>query len=749
MLATRFVGRKKSFANEKKKNKCANAQNSVFFGGWNVRSCVEQSKKELIIKQLKKYRIQLAALSETCIYDSGVKLINDYTMIYSGLPSTNKTRSAHGVAILLDPSATKVWKNSGSEWEAISERIIKIRLECTPINITVFSVYSPVNPTDKQMIEASDKFYNDLQDTVNKVSTDDMIIIMGDLNARVKGDQQQSRLNNCIGPFTVDALNENGTRLIDFCTINNIIVANTFFQHKLIHQTLWMHPGSKVWHMLDYTLVNKKFRSSIEDVRTYRRAAGAIGTDHHLMRVKIKFHLKSRRKKQQVTRMKHDFTKFKDEKTLEMFQKDLGKTLADATDKNITINEKYSLFVEYLKENAEKHFKLTKNNNKNRKEWMTDEILQIVDQKSLAFIKWQNHRGTKLEMKHRNKYKRLRKLVKMKIDARQAEYWDEICEEIEKSIKSNDPAAAFSMIRRLRGGNKRVDNMPIRDKNGKLLVTSSDRLVRWREFFDELLNVPQLVNPDLINEIPIPSLSKVEENRQNAELSIEEIRKALCQMKSRKAPGNDEVTADIFKAGGPPVLRWLYEIFTGVWKNEEMVEDWNLAILIRLFKKGDKQLCDNYRGISLLNVTSKLFSRMILNRIQQFIDNQLLEAQAGFRANRSTIDQIFTLKMIMEKRKEFNKPLFLCFIDITKAYDSVNRELLWKVCRNYGISEKLVNLLKMLYKNSKAKVRIDGELSTSFLIETGVLQGGIPSPILFNMLFDFIIRKVIDEAGVS
>jgi hypothetical protein len=220
-------------------------------------------------------------------------------------------------------------------------------------------------------------------------------------------------------------------------------------------------------------------------------------------------------------------------------------------------------------------------------------------------------------------------------------------------------------------------------------------------------------------------------------------------MKSRKAPGNDEVTADVLKAGGPPVLRWLYEIFTDVWKNEEIVEDWNLAILIRLFKEGDKQLCDNYRGISLLNVTSKLFSRMILNRIQQLIDNQLLEAQAGFRANRSTIDQIFTMKMIMEKRKEFNKPLFLCFIDITKAYDSVNRELLWRVCPNYGISEKLVNLLKMLYKNSKAKVRIDGELSTSFLIETRVLEGGIPSPILFNMLFDFIIRKVIDEAGVS
>ena len=75
-----------------------------------------------------------------------------------------------------------------------------------------------------------------------------------------------------------------------------------------------------------------------------------------------------------------------------------------------------------------------------------------------------------------------------------------------------------------------------------------------------------------------------------------------------------------------------------------MVQDWNLAILIRLYKKGEKQICDNYRGISLLNVTSKIFSRIILNRIQNMIDHRLLEVQSGFRAHRSTTDQIYILK---------------------------------------------------------------------------------------------------------
>ena len=96
-------------------------------------------------------------------------------------------------------------------------------------------------------------------------------------------------------------------------------------------------------------------------------------------------------------------------------------SFSDANDKSITIDKKYSLFVEHLKENVEKHFELDKNNNSKRKECLTDEIIQIIDQKSLAFVDWQNHRGTKLETKYRNKYNRLRKLVKIKSDARQKE----------------------------------------------------------------------------------------------------------------------------------------------------------------------------------------------------------------------------------------------------------------------------------------------------------------------------------------
>ena len=197
------------------------------------------------------------------------------------------------------------------------------------------------------------------------------------------------------------------------------------------------------------------------------------------------------------------------------------------------------------------------------------------------------------------------------------------------------------------------------------MCSASEKLERFREFFSELLNVNSTIDPSVANAIQPATISYAKKVRQEKSPIIVEVQMALKQMKSGKAPGNDEITADLLKAGGMPVLKWLYHLFVEIWKTEQMIEDWSVAILIHLFKnKGDRKICVNYRGISLLMVTRKLFSRMVLNRIQTIVDEQLLERQAEFRANRSIIEQIFSLRIVMEQYKQYNKPLHMCFIDI-------------------------------------------------------------------------------------
>jgi len=101
----------------------------------------------------------------------------------------------------------------------------------------------------------------------------------------------------------------------------------------------------------------------------------------------------------------------------------------------------------------------------------------------------------------------------------------------------------------------------------------------------------------------------------------------------------------------------------------------------------------------------------------------------------------------MSRQKD--KPLFMCFIDLRKAYDSVNRELLWVAMREYGISEKLVKILNTLYEDTKAQVRVNGVLSEALSLKTGVKQGCVLSPLLFNIFMDWVVQKVMKKMNLS
>ena len=106
--------------------------------------------------------------------------------------------------------------------------------------------------------------------------------------------------------------------------------------------------------------------------------------------------------------------------------------------------------------------------------------------------------------------------------------------------------------------------MSLHDRSGKLLVNSKHTLRRWGGFFQEILNTVSLMDQDTLDQIHIPTLTPSEEHRQNAQSSMKEIRQAVNQVKSRKAPGSDDVTINTLKAGGEPVMQWLFKFFTGL-----------------------------------------------------------------------------------------------------------------------------------------------------------------------------------------
>ena len=259
----------------------------------------------------------------------------------------------------------------------------------------------------------------------------------------------------------------------------------------------------------------------------------------------------------------------------------------------------------------------------------------------------------------------------------------------------------------------------MKDQNGNIITNEEDKLKRWKEHFETILNRDE------------PRLrADIKQAEEDLEInincpSIEEVRDSIKKMKNGKSPGADRISAEMLKAEENTTPRMLTKIFERIWLTETTPSEWNTGLIMKLPKKGDLSNCNNWRGITLLSLTSKVFSRILLTRMQKTVDTILRQEQAGFRKGRSCVDQIFTLRQIMEQSEEWNTTVYAAFVDYEKAFDSVHRDSLWKIMRHYGIPSKLVKITKLLYNNFESAVVCENSLTESFKIWTGVKQGCI------------------------
>ena len=180
-------------------------------------------------------------------------------------------------------------------------------------------------------------------------------------------------------------------------------------------------------------------------------------------------------------------------------------------------------------------------------------------------------------------------------------------------------------------------------------------------------------------------------------------------------------------------------------KSCEWPVTWKRSIYIPLPKKGDLKLCSNYRTIALISHASKILLKIIQRRLAKKLDEEINIVQAGFRPNRGTRDHIFNIRNIIEKCREYNKDLYACFIDYSKAFDCVEHRKMWNIMLEMGFSRHLVRLIESLYENQEAAVRVDGEDSEWFSVGKGVRQGCILSPYLFNIYAENIMRNVRND----
>lgn len=722
----------------------------MFVGTWNVRTLLDeedgvrtkrsQRRSALVAKELKELRMDVVALTEVRKLGSG-QLIEEkggYTIFWKGKDGGIRN---HGVgfavrSMLVDRMVTQPI--------GVNERLMYFRYKSKHgRHVTFVCGYAPTMMATDLDKEA---FYEGLQSIMDVTDKKDVIMIMGDFNARVGTDYQVYK--GCIGKHGVGKCNSNGRLLLNFCARNQLVVTNTVFQHRKALKCTWQHPRSKHWHMLDYVITRQDQMSTVLDTRVMRSAE--CSTDHRLVKsriilthVKSKYRMRGSPEEKEEKKKKVDVGRLKDVQKREQFaiamDEELSKLHLGGDD--VTIEDKWALFRDTVYSTA-----LAELGSKKRRgnDWFdeNDEAIQLlVDEKRKAGSEVTNlGLRSKLGKKARARYSKLKRELQRLTRQLKNEWWKKQAEEIQTMHDKHDIRGMFQGIKKLCGPTIK-STRAVKDLEGKVLVEPEAILKRWTEHFYTLLNQFSEVDEKVLENIP---QREVDEKLAAPPLR-KEVVKAIARLKNNKCSGEDGITAEIFKYGGDVICDLLHQIICQIWKEGQVPQQWIDALIIKLFKKKDPMDCGNYRGISLLAVAGKVLSNIILFRIAGTVEEVLPESQCGFRSQRCTADMIFAIRQLQEKSKEQKMDLFMVFIDLTKAYDTVNRVLLWKLLARYGIPDRLIKIIRSMHEGMKAKLNLDVGVSEEIPINNGLRQGCVKAPVLFNLFFAAVMFEAMRD----
>ena len=233
------------------------------------------------------------------------------------------------------------------------------------------------------------------------------------------------------------------------------------------------------------------------------------------------------------------------------------------------------------------------------------------------------------------------------------------------------------------------------------------------------------------------------------EILASEVRHAINQLKPKKACGPDNISGDFLKMCNDTIILKLTERFNRYLEQQAIPTQWKSSRTVLIHKKGDREDIKNYRPIALLSHVYKLFTKIILNRVEKTLDEFQPVEQAGFRKGFCCIDHIHTVTQLIEKTREYKQPLLLCFIDYVKAFDSVELNAVWNSLHQAGVPPFYINILEQCNLETSTNIKMfDRELTVP--IGKGVRQGDTISPKLFTAALHHIMLNLNwDDKGIS
>lgn len=391
-----------------------------------------------------------------------------------------------------------------------------------------------------------------------------------------------------------------------------------------------------------------------------------------------------------------------------------------------------------------------KNSKRVLKPWWNEQLSNLFDHyKSAekAYLKCTYRREKQSLFQN---FKRKRKLFDREYRKSKRRYQIEEKIGISES-ETRNPQEFWKKINSLGRSKKKENDIPdqvIKD-DGSISSDKIEKLDKWQSDFTKIYNPDansNEIDEDVFkNNKFTESFVFIGQNDINDNITERETSLVIRLAKTKKAVGIDCLPNEVFK--NESSVHLLTSLFNKCLNANIVPSLWSKAIIKPIPKsnKNDPRIPTNYRGISLISTVCKLYTNILNKRLVKYLEtNDILEdEQNGFRKNRSCEDHIFSLTSIIRNRKAEKLDTFTCFVDMAKAFDRVNRDILYIKLANIGLtSGNFIETIKTLYNECKATIDVNGDYTQYFDIMSGVKQGDVISPTLFSIFINDLAFEI-------
>ena len=641
-------------------------------------------------------------------------------------------------AILLRGVWADHWILSGSR-KFQSERVVSVVVR----NYKLISVYQHLWDHGMDKIQEVRRY---IEDQLVTATSKQFVVIGGDWNATI-GKADKAVWAGTVGKYGLGRMNEAGDNLLQWAMFQNLCWANSFSNHP--NRGTWFNPAYRQWHEIDGFFVKKSHRHQL--IRNIRTLGEYSLSDHKPKLMTLRTVRRPVILERKVKAARIQWEKLHDENIELKFKENTKAALQKMEEEKPEIE--WSDISSLLMKEAEKVCgKVSKRPTnpwmmgreeeaKQYQQMISRETSRLRSAEERAKERRGDEEAEELVKEARSRRQNVRKEYKKKLRNWEKEWWQEKLEECKEACDKGEIGRMYKLLKLI--GCKEANPVTQEERftpdeyRNHFSKVSANRHESTQEEQDEAIKLVE----DLRNE------EKAKQAAEHLERDLTE--EEICDewKKIREgAPGEDGIRIGYVRKADKETQRVIIRILTDMWAKH--ADEWEpitkKGLMVPLFKKGDRSDLNNYRGVCLLSMASRILARVMATRLREWSEaiGVLDDNQNGFRAGRSTADtaQIMirieeeaSMMIQREEDETWNEGPCATLLDITKAYPRVNRSMLWRVLERYGMRPTSLRLLQNLHEKTAYAVRGREVCSEPWTPERGLREGCATSPCLFNI----------------